>query len=227
LPCYGTSRQVIRCWGLTARSTEPCPAAAFAHENQLPGSDLMRWTRLSLFYVAGYLLPAGVGLLFAPQIALRLLLSDGDYGNIFPPLAGMFLLGLFIIVVQLIRLRAEFLYQTTIIVRGFFCVCLGSFYYISRDPLFLVMLGIVAFGLLLTASCYAVEHKTPGIDHRTAGWRLKKKPSLSLNPDASPAALAHRPLGAGLASFVRLFVMYACEWRSAASIAKCDAKSYV
>ncbi len=129
------------------------------HENQLSGSDPMRRTRLSLFYLAGYLLPAGAGLLFAPQITLRLLLSGGDYGNIFPRLAGMFLLGLFIIVVQLIRLRGEVLYQTTIIVRAFFCVCLGSFYYISRDPLFLVMLGIVAFGVVLTASCYAVDRK--------------------------------------------------------------------
>ncbi|MCI0590482.1 MAG: hypothetical protein L0Y67_02580 [Gammaproteobacteria bacterium] len=66
---------------------------------------------------------------------------------------------LFIIVARLIRLRAEALYQTTIIVRGFFCVCLGSFYYISRDPLFLVMLGIVAFGVLLTASRYPVDRK--------------------------------------------------------------------
>ncbi len=70
----------------------------------------MKKTRFSLFYLAGYLLPAGIGLLFAPRLTLKLLLSNTDYGDMFPRLAGMFLLGLFIIVVQLIRLRNEIIY---------------------------------------------------------------------------------------------------------------------
>jgi len=40
-------------------------------------------TRLSLFYLAGYLIPAGLLLLFAPTFALRLLLSNGEYGDVF------------------------------------------------------------------------------------------------------------------------------------------------
>lgn len=120
----------------------------------------MKRTRLSLFYLAGYLLPAGMGLLFVPQITLKLLLSNADYGDIFPRFAGMFLLGLFIIVVQLIRFSAEAFYPTTLIVRGFFLICLGSFYYLSHDPFFLVILGIAAFGFILTASCFAMDLKT-------------------------------------------------------------------
>ena len=51
-------------------------------------------TRLSLFYLAGYLIPAGLLLLFAPTFSTRLLLSNGNYGEIFPRLAGMLLIGL-------------------------------------------------------------------------------------------------------------------------------------
>jgi len=119
----------------------------------------MEKTRFSLFYLAGYLLPAGSGLLFAPQATLKLFLSNTDYGDVFPRLAGMFLLGLFIIVVQLIHLRAYVLYPTTLIVRGFFCICLVWFYYLSHNPLFLVMLGIVGFGVLLTSLCYITERR--------------------------------------------------------------------
>ena len=109
--------------------------------------------------MAGYLLPAGTGLLFAPRLTLKLLLSNTDYGDVLPRVVGMFLLGLFIIVTQVIRLRAEALYSTTLIVRVFFCICAASFYYMSRDPLFLTMLGIIGFGVFLTASCYVTERK--------------------------------------------------------------------
>ncbi len=38
----------------------------------------MTRTRLSLFYLAGYLAFAGLALLLVPTFALRLLLSNGD-----------------------------------------------------------------------------------------------------------------------------------------------------
>lgn len=118
---------------------------------------MMAKTRLSLFYLAGYLFPAGLGLLLAPRVALRLLLSNGDYSDVMVRLAGMFLVGLGIIVVQLIRLRNEALYPTTLIVRVFFCVCILLFYVMSGDPMFLVMLGIVGLGLAITGTCYLAE----------------------------------------------------------------------
>jgi hypothetical protein len=37
--------------------------------------------------------------------------------------------------------------------------------------------------------------------HSVASWYCTVRPDLSLNPDASPAALTRRPVGAG--SFVR------------------------
>ena len=39
----------------------------------MPGEGSMRRTRISLFYVIGYLIPGGLGLLVAPQLALKLL----------------------------------------------------------------------------------------------------------------------------------------------------------
>ncbi len=119
----------------------------------------MTKTRLSLFYLVGYLFPAGLGLLLAPRPTLKLLLSNGDYSDVMVRLAGMFLVGLGIIVTQLIRLRNEALYSTTLIVRIFFCGCMLAFYFLSGDPLFLVMLGIVGLGLALTGSCYLAEQR--------------------------------------------------------------------
>ena len=40
--------------------------------------------RLTLTYVATYLLLGGLGLLAAPDLTLRLLLSNGAYGDIMP-----------------------------------------------------------------------------------------------------------------------------------------------
>lgn len=48
----------------------------------------MHRTRLSLLYLAGYLTFAGLALLLVPTFALRLLFSNGDYGGVFPRLAG-------------------------------------------------------------------------------------------------------------------------------------------
>ena len=39
----------------------------------------MRRTYLSLYYLAGYLLPAGLALLFVPEFATKLLLSNQPY----------------------------------------------------------------------------------------------------------------------------------------------------
>ena len=124
---------------------------------------MMTKTRLSLFYLVGYLFPSGLGLLVAPRMTAKLLLSNAEYDTIMLRLAGMFLVGLGIIVTQLIRLRNEALYPTTLVVRAFFCVCIVVFYFLSGDPLFLMMLGIVGLGLILTGSCYLADRRRVGI----------------------------------------------------------------
>ena len=123
---------------------------------------MMTKTRWSLFYLAGYLFPSGLGLLLAPRLTVKLLLSNGQYDTVMLRLAGMFLVGLGIIVVQLIRLRNEALYPTTLVVRVFFCTCILAFYFMSGDPMFLMMLGIVSLGFVLTGSCYLADCRREG-----------------------------------------------------------------
>lgn len=117
----------------------------------------MTRTRLSLFYLAGYLTFAGLALLLVPTFALGLLLSNGHYGEVFPRLAGMLLLGLATIVVQIIRHRLEVLYPTTLAIRGFFLVTLSALFVISGDPFFLVVFGIVALGVAFTGYSFLQE----------------------------------------------------------------------
>ena len=56
----------------------------------------MRRTNLSLYYLPGYLIPAGTLLLLVPDFATKLLLSNRTYDD--PPfrLAGVLLIGLFV-----------------------------------------------------------------------------------------------------------------------------------
>jgi hypothetical protein len=53
----------------------------------------MNKTRFSLFYLGSYLVLIGLGLLFAPHGTLKILQSNGSYGDVFPRVAGMLLLG--------------------------------------------------------------------------------------------------------------------------------------
>ncbi len=120
-------------------------------------------TRLSLYYLASYLWGGGVALLFLPGTAAALLQSNADYPHVMLRALGMFMLGLGAIVVQIIRRRLEVLYPTTLVVRLFFCLCLIAFYWLQRDPMFLVLLAIVALGVALTGTSYLAERgRRPG-----------------------------------------------------------------
>jgi thiol:disulfide interchange protein len=119
----------------------------------------MHRTNLSLVYVAAYLLGAGVALLLAPRLALQLLFSTGDYGEILPQLTGLLLLGLGILVVQIIRHRVAALYTTTLAVRLVFCVGFIVLYARSRDPLFLALLAVVGVGVLATGISYMLDRR--------------------------------------------------------------------
>ena len=119
----------------------------------------MRRTNLSLIYVAAYLLGAGIFLVLAPRLALHLLFSTGDYGEILPQLTGLLLLGLGILVVQIIRHRVAALYTTTLAVRLVFCVGFIWLYTRSRDPLFLALLVVVGVGVVATSISYALDRR--------------------------------------------------------------------
>ena len=116
-------------------------------------------TRLSLFYLATYLLGAGIALILAPSLALTLLLARGHYGDVMPRLLGVVLLALGIVIVQIIRHRLEVLYTTTLLVRAFIMVVLAGLLAYSGDPLFISLMVVVGLGMVLTGSSYLSERR--------------------------------------------------------------------
>jgi len=122
----------------------------------------MNKTRLSLLYLGSYLVIIGFGLLFAPEGTLRLLQSNGDYGNVFPRVAGMLMSGLGIAVFGIIRAGVTVLYPATLVIRMYFLVCIAVFYWMTADPLFLVLMVIVGIGFLLTLSSHLLDRKRSG-----------------------------------------------------------------
>lgn len=117
----------------------------------------MNRTRLSLYYLCSYLLIGGLVLLFFPAEGLKLMLSNGSYGDVFPRVAGMLLAGLGMTVLGIILTRSEALYPVTLIVRTFFLAGFAAFYWLTGDPLFLVLLAIVALGFALTLTSYRLD----------------------------------------------------------------------
>jgi len=124
----------------------------------------MRRTRLSLFYLSSYLLLIGLGLLFAPHATLTILQSNGDYGDIFPRIAGMLMSGMGLSIFEVIRAHSTELYVATLFIRVYFIVCFIAFCAMTRDPLFLVLVGVVGLGFVLTLSAYFLDRGSPVAD---------------------------------------------------------------
>src|SRR5215831_13416572 len=120
----------------------------------------MNKTRLSLFYLGSYLVLIGLGLLFVPHGTLQMLQSNRDYDDVFPRIAGMLMSGLALSIFGMIRARASALYPATLFMRVYFIACFVAFYAMTRDPLFLVLVGIVGLGLVLTLSAYLLDRKS-------------------------------------------------------------------
>ncbi len=114
--------------------------------------------RRSLLYVVAYLIGGGIGLVVAPQLTLNFLLSNGDYGDVFPQFTGMMMIGLGLLIIQIVRVRLEVLYPTTLYVRGFFLIGLTYLYIKTFDPLFLTIVTIVGLGMVLTTASYTIDH---------------------------------------------------------------------
>jgi len=117
-------------------------------------------TRLSLYYLAAYLVGAGVALVAAPGLALTLLLSNGHYGDVMPRLLGVVLFALGVVVVQIIRHHVEALYTTTLAVRVVIVAVLAGLFLYSRDPLFISLIVVVGIGMILTGSSYLRDRRS-------------------------------------------------------------------
>lgn len=119
----------------------------------------LRRTRLSLFYLAGYLYPTGFCLYFAPQWFMKLLFSNQQYSDAFPQMSGILLVGLGIVVTAVILYGNEMFYRMTLIVRIVLWSGILGIYLRSGDPFFVVVLAVLGFGILLTGSIYLAERR--------------------------------------------------------------------
>jgi hypothetical protein len=122
----------------------------------------VRRTNLSLYYLAGYLVPAGLFLLFIPEFATKLLLSNRDYGDYAPfHLAGVLLLVIGILIIQIIRHKLELLYSTTLVARALISATLLWLFLTSGDPFFAVILVIVLVGVAITGVSFWLDRRSP------------------------------------------------------------------
>ncbi|MHB8418241.1 MAG: hypothetical protein ACYDCL_09205 [Myxococcales bacterium] len=127
---------------------------------------LSRW---SLFYLAGYLWIAGLGLLASPHLVFTLMASPNAsaYGEVIPRMFGAMVLVVGTFVVQIIRFGLTQFYPTLVGVRLFLLAIWLWLYSVTRDPFFLVLEGIVGFGVALTvAGMFAARRAPSGRGHR-------------------------------------------------------------
>jgi len=122
----------------------------------------VRRTNLSLYYLAGYLIPAGLLLLFVPEWATKLLLSNRTYDYAPFHLAGVLLLVIGILIVQIIRHRLTQLYATTLVARALISATLLWLFLSTGDPFFAVVLVIVLIGVALTGASFYLDRKGMG-----------------------------------------------------------------
>src|SRR5262245_49399851 len=126
--------------------------------------------QLTFIYLSSYLLVGGLGLLVVPELALRLLLSNGNYGDVMPRLVGVFMLALGGVILQFVRAHDYRYYRYTIIARIFIFVAMTALYFKGLDPLFLVLDAIVLVGLL-PSICVAVLMARSPIGQSSQGRR--------------------------------------------------------
>jgi len=139
--------------------------------------------QLTFIYLSSYLLVGGLGLLVVPELTLRLLLSNGSYGDVMPRLVGVFMLALGGVILQFVRAHDYRYYRYTIIVRIFIFVAMTALYFKSLDPLFLVLDAIVLVGLLPSIYVALVMVRSPigssqgrsGIDQAKRRRTLKEQ----------------------------------------------------
>jgi uncharacterized protein YjeT (DUF2065 family) len=105
------------------------------------------------------LVGAGVALVLVPSVALKLLFSNGSYGDVMPRLLGVVILALGLIVVQIIRHSVEALYTTTLGVRVIIVAVLVALFIYSRDPLFISLTIVVGIGMILTGTSYFLDRR--------------------------------------------------------------------
>jgi hypothetical protein len=108
----------------------------------------MNLKRISLSYVAAYLMMGGLGLAIIPDLFLELFQSNKDYGNVMPRVVGMFMITLSGLIAAMLYFKDFKYYGFSIAVRTFIVLFLFLLFFMNGDPFFIVINVIVLLGLL-------------------------------------------------------------------------------
>ncbi len=104
--------------------------------------------KVTLTYLASYLFIGGIGFGFIPEMALKLFMSTGSYGEIMPRMVGMFMIVLGFLILLFIKNKDYKYYLPTIFARLFIVIFLSVLYLKTNDPLFIIVNIIVLIGLI-------------------------------------------------------------------------------
>ncbi len=99
-------------------------------------------------YLVSYLAIGGIGFTFFPSPTLKLFFSNGEYGDIMPRIAGMFMMALSFLIFKILKNEDWKYYVSTIYIRSIIVLFLCWIYYKSNDPMFLVLSAVVLIGLI-------------------------------------------------------------------------------
>jgi hypothetical protein len=108
----------------------------------------MNLKRISLSYVAAYLMMGGLGLAIIPDLFLELFQSNKDYGNVMSRVVGMFMITLSGLIAAMLYFKDFKYYGFSIAVRTFIVLFLFLLFFMNGDPFFIVINVIVLLGLL-------------------------------------------------------------------------------
>ena len=118
--------------------------------------------RLTLSYLASYLLIGGLGLAFLPAVTLELFQSNGQYGDVMPRVTGAFMIGLSGLIALFVYYEDYKYYPYSVYIRSFFVLFFFFLYFRSADPFFLVLNAIVLIGLLPSIYTLIRERRSRG-----------------------------------------------------------------
>ncbi len=113
--------------------------------------------KYTLIYLASYLFIGGIGFAFIPESVLKIFMSTGEYGDIMPRVVGMFMIVLGFLITLFIKNEDYKYYLPTIIARSFIVLFLGTLYFNTNDPLFIILSIIVLVGLLPSVYIFLKE----------------------------------------------------------------------
>ena len=120
----------------------------------------VRLKRIAFVYLISYLAVAAVGFGLFPTLTLKLFLSNGDYGVIMPRLLGA-MMGVLSSLLFMIYRKGDWQRYSpfTMMARTPLVLFIFYLYYLSRDPMFLIINAIILIGLVTTAVGTALQRR--------------------------------------------------------------------